>query len=123
MLQGLKEEIEKIDRLLDYDFLRSEILVPAIAYSLERRHITDLEAKVLRRVVEKQLIQAGDVKDFFPGKADAEVSRQLRKLIEKKMLVSEKEGTRKYVIRFDNNYLLRGVIQSLGNKNFLPVKE
>jgi Fic family protein len=123
VLQGLKEEIEKIDRLLDYEFLRSEILVPAIAYSLDRRHITDLEAKVLRRVVEKQLIQAGDVKDLFPGKADAEVSRQLRKLIEKKMLVPEKEGTRKYVIRFDNNYLLRGVIQSLGDKNFLPVKE
>ncbi len=33
------------------------------------------------------------------------------------------EGTRKYVLRFDNNYLLRGVIKTLGEKGFLPVKE
>ncbi len=39
----------------------------------------------------------------------------------KKMLVPEKEGTRKYVLRFDNNYLLRGVISALGEKDFLPV--
>jgi Fic family protein len=123
VLEGLKKEIEKIDRLLDYEFLRTEILLPAISYSLERQQITDIEARVLDRVTERQLIQAGDVKDLFPGKADAEVSRQLRKLITKRMLMPEKEGTRKYVIRFDNSYLLRGVIQALGDKDFLPIKE
>jgi hypothetical protein len=70
-----------------------------------------------------QVIQAADVKDIFPGKASAEISRQLRRLIEKKMLAPVKEGTRKYIIRFDNSYLLRSVIQALGEKNFLPVKE
>ncbi|GAA4319163.1 Fic family protein [Compostibacter hankyongensis] len=123
VLKGLKEEIEKIDRLLNYDFLRRHILVPAIDYSLERRHITELEAKLLRRVAEKQLIQAANVKDLLPRKASAEVSRQLRKLIEKKMLMPEKAGTRKYVIRFDNSYLLRGVIQALGERSFLPTNE
>jgi hypothetical protein len=39
------------------------------------------------------------------------------------MLVPENEGTRKYILRFDNNYLLRGVIKSLGEKGFLPVSE
>jgi hypothetical protein len=56
-------------------------------------------------------------------KIDAEVSRQIRKLIDKKMLVPEKEGARKYVIRFDNNYLLRGIIKSLGEKGFLPIQD
>ena len=55
-------------------------------------------------------------KNFY-WKADAEVSRQIRKLIDKKMLVPEKEGTRKYVLRFDNSYLLRSVIKSLGEKD------
>ncbi|WP_229689115.1 Fic family protein [Puia dinghuensis] len=123
VLKGLKEEIEKIDRLLDYNFLKGNILLPAINYSLDRQQITGTEAKVLRRVTEKQLIQAGDVKSFYPGKADAEVSRQLRKLVDKKMLVPEKQGSRKYLLRFDNNYLLRGVIRALGEKSFLPTKE
>lgn len=123
VLKGLKEEIEKIDKLSDYEFLRKEILLPTIIHSLERKYITDVEAKILKRVVDKQVIQASDVKEFFVGKVDAEVSRQIRKLIDKKMLVPEKEGARKYVIRFDNNYLLRGVIKSLGEKGFLPVRD
>lgn len=123
VLKGLKEEIEKIDRLSDYDFLKREILIPSISHSLERKHITDVEAKILRKAVDRQVIQAGDVKEFFAGKADAEVSRQIRKLIDKKMLLPEKEGTRKYILRFDNNYLLRSIIKSLGEKGFLPVRD
>lgn len=123
VLKGLKEEIEKIDKLMDYDFLQKEILWPAITHSLERKYITDIEAKILKRVIDKQVIQALDVKEFFVGKVDAEVSRQIRKLIDKKMLTPEKDGTRKYVIRFDNNYLLRGIIKLLGEKGFLPVRD
>jgi Fic family protein len=121
VLKGLKEEIEKIDKLSDYEFLRKEILMPAINLSLERKYITDLEAKILKRAVDLQVISAADVKSIFPGKVDSEVSRQIRKLIEQKMLIQEKEGGRKYVLRFDNSYLLRSIIQLLGNKGFLPV--
>src|SRR5690606_24214283 len=40
VLKGLKDEIEKIDKLLDYNFLRKEILLPTINHSLERKYIT-----------------------------------------------------------------------------------
>jgi hypothetical protein len=39
------------------------------------------------------------------------------------MLVPEEIGARKYVMRFDNNYLLRGIVRALGQKGFLPNKE
>ncbi len=123
VLKGLKEEIEKIDKLMNYDFLLKEILIPTLNHSLERKYITETESRILRKVVEKQVIQAADVKEFFKGKADAEVSRQIRKLIDKKMLIPENERARKYVIRFDNNFLLRGIIHALGEKGFLPVKD
>ena len=97
--------------------------MPAISHSLERKYITDVEAKILRKVIDNQVIQAGDIKEFFVGKLNAEVSRQIKKLIDKKMLVPESEGTRKYILRFDNNYLLRGVIKALGEKGFLPVRD
>jgi Fic family protein len=121
VLKGLKEEIEKIDKLSDYEFLRKEILMPSINLSLERKYITDLESKVLKRAVDLQVISAADVKSIFPGKVGSEVSRQIRKLIDQKMLTQEKEGGRKYVLRFDNSYLLRSIIQLLGDKGFLPI--
>ena len=123
VLKGLKEEIEKIDKLSDYTFLRKEILLPTISHSLERKYITDVESKILRKVIDLQVIQAADVKEFFVGKADAEVSRQIKRLIDKKMISPEKDGTRKYVLRFDNSYLLRSIIKSLGDKGFLPVRD
>ena len=123
VLKGLKEEIEKIDKLSDYHFLRKEILLPSINHSLERRLISDLDGKILKRVVDKQVISASDIKDFFPGKADAEVSRQIKKIINRKMLIAEKDGTRKYVLRLDNSYLIRSIIKQLGDKGFLPVND
>ncbi|WP_422356618.1 Fic family protein [Roseivirga pacifica] len=123
VLSGLRDEIEKIDNLLDYDYLKREILVPTINYSVNREFITDIEAKVLKRVIEKQKIQASDLKDIFKGKVSSEISRQIRRLIDKKMLIPIREGKRTYVLRFDNNYLLRGVINSLGEKGFLPIRD
>ena len=122
VLKGLKDEIEKIEKLSEYNYLRKEILIPAITHSIERKYITDNEGRILKKVVDKQVVQAADLKEFFEGKVQAEVSRQIKKLIDKKMLVPESEGTRKYVIRFDNSYLLRGIIKALDEKGFLPIR-
>jgi Fic family protein len=123
VIKGIKNEIEKIDRLLDYDYLKKEILIPSIQDSLKSRSITDIESKILYKAVEKQILRACDVRDIFVGSASSEISRQIKKLIEKKMLVPEHEGGRKYLISFENNYLLRSTIKFLGQKGFLPIAD
>jgi Fic family protein len=122
VLQGLKQEIEKVDRLADYQYLKTKILAPALDYSLERKHITELEGKILKRAIEKQVIQASDLKELFPGKHAVEISRAIRRMIGNKLLHPERANTRKYLLRFDNNYLLRGIIRSLDQEGFLPLK-
>lgn len=123
VLSGLKEEIEKIDRLLDYGYLKQEILIPTIQFALDKKIINNVEYNILKIAIEKQVIQADDLKHIFEGKASSEISRQIKKLIDKKMLIPEEEGKRKYLIRFDNNFLLRGIIKKLGENGFLPLKE
>jgi Fic family protein len=123
VLKGLKEEIEKNDKLAEYEYLKKIILLPAVSYSLDRKLITDVEAKILRRTIEKKVVQAGDLKDIFEGKASAEISRQIRKLIERKMLIQESPRARKYQLSFSNSYLIRGIINALGENGFLPLKE
>jgi Fic family protein len=122
VLSGLKREIEKIDNLLDHDFLLQKILIPAIEVSLERQLITETETKILMVAAERQIFQAGDVKNIFPKKIPQEISRILRGLREKKMIVSVDPGARKYYINFHNNYLLRGIIMMLDRNGFLPTK-
>ena len=118
---SLKTEIEKIDMLLDYEYLSATILIPSIAFALERRLVTDDEAKILRVAVRKQVFQAADVKVEFPDKIPAEISRMIRRLKERKMIVSKDRQPRKYVLYFANNYLLRGIIEALDKNGFLPL--
>ena len=120
VLHGLKEEIEKIDRLLDYTYLAKEILGPTISYSIERQYITDIESKILRKAIEGKTIKSNDLKDIFPGKHSAEISRQIKKLVDKKML--DRVDPRTYIISFGHSYLLRGVIKVLGEKGFLSFR-
>lgn len=123
VLKGLKEEVEKIDKLSDYQYLKSTILLPSINYSLRRQIITPMEAQILTEAIEKQVIQNSDLEKFFKGKTKSEISRQIKKLLDKKMLMPVKDASRKYVLRFDNNFLLRGVMKMLDENGFLPLKD
>jgi len=123
VLSGLKTEIEKIDSLLDYEFLSSKILLPALEFSLERQIITATEEKILRIAVQKQVFQAADIKPLFPGTLSSQISRVLHGLKEKKMITPIEDGARKYHMHFINSYLLRGVIKALSDNGFVPIKD
>jgi Fic family protein len=120
VLTGLKTEIEKVDSLLDYSILTKKILLPAIAFALDRKLITDLEHKVLKRTVEQQVVKASDLTDIVPTKHRPERSRVIHRLVEQKMLLPISENARRYTLNFSNNYLLRGVIKSLYEEGFVP---
>ncbi len=123
VLSGLKNEIEKIDKLLDYNFLKTNILLPSISFALERKHITELEADILRIATNKKVFMSSDIAQLMPGKAYTQRSRVLRELKDKKMIMPEKNKSKKYTLRFDNNYLLRGIIMMLGKEGFIPIKD
>lgn len=125
VLRGLKNEIEKIDKLVDYSYLKAEILLPAIADALERRYITEMEYNLLKLPIlsESQELQAGMVKRIFPAKSSSEISRSIKSLINKNMLLPIRENARKYVISFGNNYLLRSILKMLDSNGFLPLQK
>jgi Fic family protein len=121
MLAGLKREIERVDKLCDYSFLKSKILIPTISNALEHRTITEVEAKILKLVIEREEIKNSDVKAIYPHRNTADISRLIRNLKGKKMLVSKQDNPRKYLISFSNNFLLRGIINALEENGFLPI--
>jgi Fic family protein len=122
VLKGLQAEIEKVDSLVDRDYLSREILLPALDYSRKAELITALEYEILRKSIAKddQTIMAKDISDILPDKSPSAVSRVIGTLRDKKMLVPVEEGARRYVISFTNSYLLRGVIGELVAKGYIP---
>jgi Fic family protein len=122
VLQGLKSEIDKIDMLLDYEYLKDTILSPALEHASKMKYIDSTEYKILKITIEKQRVQNSDIQVVIKEKHMTSISRYIRKLKEKKMLVSEDENARKYHISFTNNFLIRSVIKKLEDEGFFPMK-
>lgn len=125
VLSGLTKEIRKIDKLADYNYLKTEILHPALSDAKTKLYVTPIEYNILKRVIEapQQIIQAKDLSDIFKNKTPSDISRSIRTLLDKKMLVPEKANSRKYFISFKDSFLLRSILRILDEKGFLPLKD
>lgn len=122
VLDGLRQEIEKIDRLLDLSYMTANILIPVLEYALEREHITKREYLILLAVVKSPTmsIKSADLEDVIGNESSVQRSRIIKKLKDKKMLFALKGNGRVYTIGFANNYLLRGVMYVLERNGFIP---
>ena len=121
VLSGLKMEIEKIDKLLDQDYLVNSILVPVFNFSLENKWITDREYKILTFIISQKdmRVKAGDIGKVLNEDSSVQRSRIIAKLKEKKMVMPLTENGRIYTIAFGNNYLLRGIVEVLSKEGFV----
>lgn len=120
VLQGILDELRKVDRLTDFGYLNERILAPALAYAKERQLITVQEAAVLQIAAKNGVAKAGDLAAAMPEMTMAQRTYQIKRLIERGMLQPIKEGARQYAIGFSNNYLIRGIIRALSDEGFIP---
>jgi len=121
VLQGILDELRKVDRLTDFGYLSDKILAPTLAYAKERELITALEESMLKIAAKKGIAKAVDLAAAMPDMSPAKRTYQIKKLVERKMLQPIKEGARQYTIGFSNNYLMRGIIRALSTEGFIPI--
>ncbi len=120
VLAGVRDELNKVDRLADYAHLQAKVLLPAVAFARERQHITAQEAAVLATTIKAGVVKAGDLEAVLPSLNANQRTYQIRKLVEGGMLQPLKAGARQYSIGFSHNMLLRGVVRALTHEGFIP---
>ncbi|SFK10863.1 hypothetical protein SAMN04488082_11460 [Desulfomicrobium apsheronum] len=76
------------------------MLLPAIAFARERELITTTEAHILQIGAQKGIAKAADLGAAMPGMTMEQRTYQIRKLVERKMLLPIKEGARQYTLGF-----------------------
>ena len=121
VLQGILRELRKVDRLSDINYLSDKILNPALRLARERQWITDAEAFILTLAARQGVVKAADYRNPHQKLTDAQRTYQVKKLVERKLLVPISEGSRQYTIGFRNSYLMRGVVKALADEGFVPV--
>ena len=120
VLIGICDEISKVNKLLNHDYLLNQILLPAISLGVERKLITRDEETVLKMAVELQKFKASDVRAALPSLSSRQVTHMISKLKENGLINSIKENGREYYVAVNNNYLMRGLITLLEEKEFIP---
>lgn len=120
VLKGMLDELVKVDRLTDSNYLIEKILVPALQYARQRELVTSMEEKVLLHTAKVGVAKAIDLKGVMTGLSERQRTYHIGKLVERRMLQPIREGARQYTVGFANSYLMRGVIQALSNEGFIP---
>lgn len=120
VLQGILDELRKVDRLSDINYLSERILNPALRLARERQWVTDAEAHLLILAAKQGVVKASDYVDPHKELKDAQRTYQIRKLVDRKLLIPIAKGARQYTIGFSNSYLIRGVINALADEGFVP---
>lgn len=120
VLEGIRDELEKVDRLTDYAYLTKCILAPAVAFARERGWITETEEAVLSAAIKLKIVKSADVAAVLPKQSSNQRTYLIKKLVDQGMLLPLNAGARQYTIGFSNNYLIRGVIKSLREQGFIP---
>jgi len=119
-LLGLKNEIEKIDSLLDVGYVKTKILLPTLKIALENEHITAQEFKILEYLINRDNMSMKAEELSFLGVSDSKAkSKMMGKLKDKNIIMPTTPNGRIYTLKFVNNYLLRGVMKVLEQNGFI----
>ncbi|NPA73635.1 MAG: Fic family protein [Epsilonproteobacteria bacterium] len=119
-LSGLKNEIEKIDSLLDRNFVKDKILLRSVDFATQRGLINPQEEKILKLIVKSDdmAIKSQELSKIGITKS-IQKTRAMNKLKDQGMVKATKKGGRVYTVDFRHSYLLRGVIKSLEKEGFV----
>jgi len=120
-LSGLKNEVEKINRLFDLKYVRERLLLKAILWSYQNEQITHKEYKILKYLIsqDKMTIKAGDLKEFGITNP-ASRSRAIGDFKDKRIITPVKgDKGRIYTISFANSLLLKAIIILLRKEGFI----
>ena len=73
--------------------------------------------------LEKQVFQAADIRIYFPAKHPSEISKMLKWLKEKDMLVNMEDNSRKYALNLENKHLVKVLVSKFDKKGYLPFEK
>lgn len=120
VLTGILEEVSKVNKLLDFEYLYKHIMVPTIELGVERGYLNAIEANILSVGIKLQKFKATDLDDALKKLSPRQRTHQLAKMKASGFIQPLQENGRTYYVSFKNNFLMRSVITVLEKEGFIP---
>lgn len=119
-LQGLRNDMVRMDKVMNYNVFKEDILIPAFKHPLFDRVFSEHDRLIIDVAIEKQTFQAADIRFLFPQKQPADISKMIKWLREKDLIINCEDNSRKYVINLQNKYLVKFIVAKLDRAGFIP---
>lgn len=120
VLSGILGEVTKINQLLDFDYLSKSILIPTIEHGVDRGYLNQVEAEILKIGIKHQKFQSSDLDHILFNFSPRQRIHQIKKMKDSGFIRPFQENGRTYYVNFMNNFLMRGLIQTLEKEKFIP---
>ena len=122
-LSGVRDEIKKSESLADAEFVNKKILLPSVDRMEKAGVVSKLEGNILGRAVRLGVIKASDIKDLWGREVTSvAIAQQIKKLRDRNLIKSTKEGGREYEISFENSELTRVTLEQMDLAGLLPIR-
>lgn len=118
-VRGIHEDLERLSQLQDFDFVRSQVIGPAIDRSVSSGLASAVEGRAMRIVMNKTVVRAGDLEPALQG-SPSQRSHAIRSMIDRGLLEPEREGARSYQLNLIGNVIGPMIVRQLDVLGFLP---
>jgi Fic family protein len=118
-LGGLLSDLTRLHALQHFQFVKGQLIEPALDRFVAAGLLTANERAVLSHVFANTSVKAGSLTELLPGSASSR-SQALRALIDRGLLAPQKPGGRFYHLAFTANDFTPFVIGQLDVLGFLP---
>lgn len=117
--QGIRDDLDRVVRLQDHDYVVSELIMPALLKLVDDGIISTTTRDVLLTVARRGVVKAGDLAAALPGDP-SQRSRAIRNLIDRDLLRRSAEGPRFYHLALSRGPIASRLIRRLDELGFLP---
>lgn len=117
--QGIRDDLDRVVRLQDRDYVMSQLIGPAVGGLVSDGVISRDSGLVLLAVGEKGVVKAADLADVLPGESTHR-SRAIRALVDRGLLQRAEVGPRFYQLSLSQGPLAIRLIRQLDELGFLP---
>lgn len=118
-VQGIRDDLERVVRLGDHNFLRKDLLDPVIDTMEEEGILSRKDAQVLRTIATLGTVKSGDLVEIL-GENPTRRSRELRRLLDRGLVTTADRGPRFYRLSLSSGPLAAFTVRRLNQLDLLP---
>lgn len=116
---GIREDISRLIRLQDHEYVVDVLVGPALGRLQRDGQISSVEHRVLHEVLARGTVKAGDLAEAAPGTPSYR-SRLIRDLLDRQLLQQSAEGPRFYRLALSRGPLAPRLVRQLDTLGYLP---